>query len=592
MAVIDDILSKILSAVYGKDVRQSIHDGIKTSYDISSEAKSVADTAKSTADTAKSTADTAKSTANTAKTTANTASTTANTAKTTAEAASATATEAKTTAEAATATANTAKSTADTAKSTADTAKSTATTANTTATTANTTANNALTAVNNKITELETQSTNIGIAIQSANDAVKTANTAAQRAENAANSVDSVLSGSYATSSTYGVVKPDNNTITVANGVISVDKANVVPANATTSAAGIVKPDGTTIKVSSGKISVPTATTSALGLVKPDGTTITVSSGKISVNSANVIPANATTTTAGIVKPDGTSISVTDGVISVNQDTIATKTDVESMKESFQDGCDQIVSKIATTVGDTRTSIDLADIITGIGDVYNKGVSDTKKGNATAAQVLKDKTFTNSSKVEEVGTMPNHTGEPNASFAANGSYTIGEGYYDGKKVITATHSATYTLTSSETGTKDLGESHNYRYVSATNVYNAGKSSVTSWSTTNNKTDSGSSTAALTKTVTLPADGHYIVAVSCARVLSTTIVSALTSTTGNVSLIESKTNSGSSSGTSNSIGLFVYKVSNAKANGTITFNGGNSNGAVGVFSIVAFRVYPS
>ena len=36
------------------------------------------------------------------------------------------------------------------------------------------------------------------------------------------------------------------------------------------------------------------------------------------------------------------------------------------------------------------------------------------------------------------------------------------------------HTGTYTLTSSETGTKDLTASHSYRYINATNVYNKGK----------------------------------------------------------------------------------------------------------------------
>jgi hypothetical protein len=104
-----------------------------------------------------------------------------------------------------------------------------------------------------------------------------------------------------ATTSQFGLVKPDGTTIDISSGVISVPTA-------TTSLLGLVKPDGTTIDISSGVISVPTATTSLLGLVKPDGTTIDVSSGVISVPTA-------TSSTLGIVKPDNTSISISSGIL-------------------------------------------------------------------------------------------------------------------------------------------------------------------------------------------------------------------------------------------------------------------------------------
>jgi hypothetical protein len=105
-----------------------------------------------------------------------------------------------------------------------------------------------------------------------------------------------------ATTSQFGLVKPDGITVDVSSGVISVPTA-------TTSLLGLVKPDGTTIDVTSGGvISVPTATTSLLGLVKPDGTTINVSSGAISVPTA-------TSSTLGIVKPDNTSISISSGIL-------------------------------------------------------------------------------------------------------------------------------------------------------------------------------------------------------------------------------------------------------------------------------------
>lgn len=50
-----------------------------------------------------------------------------------------------------------------------------------------------------------------------------------------------------------------------------------------------------------------------------------------------------------------------------------------------------------------------AQAVAAIPSVYKKGVSDTKVGTAAASDVLVGKTFTNSSTVEETGTMPNYS---------------------------------------------------------------------------------------------------------------------------------------------------------------------------------------
>lgn len=88
-------------------------------------------------------------------------------------------------------------------------------------------------------------------------------------------------------------------------------RSDAAPAvqKATTSQFGLVKPDGSTINITSGVISVPVATTSLLGLVKPDGSTIHITSGVISVPIG-------TTSTPGLLQPDGTTILVSGGVIS------------------------------------------------------------------------------------------------------------------------------------------------------------------------------------------------------------------------------------------------------------------------------------
>src|SRR5208337_1242015 len=86
-----------------------------------------------------------------------------------------------------------------------------------------------------------------------------------------------------ATSSSLGIVEPDNSTITISSGIISVPTA-------TTSKLGIVRPDNSTVTISGGVISVPTATTSSLGIVEPDNSTVTVSNGIVSaINIINYI---------------------------------------------------------------------------------------------------------------------------------------------------------------------------------------------------------------------------------------------------------------------------------------------------------------
>ncbi len=86
---------------------------------------------------------------------------------------------------------------------------------------------------------------------------------------------------STATSTTLGVVKPDNDTITIdSNGVLTATAQ--MPGVATTTNVGVVKPDGTTITVDGNGTLTATAqipgvaTTSTVGVVKPDGSTITV----------------------------------------------------------------------------------------------------------------------------------------------------------------------------------------------------------------------------------------------------------------------------------------------------------------------------
>ncbi len=67
---------------------------------------------------------------------------------------------------------------------------------------------------------------------------------------------------------------------------------------------------------------------------------------------------------------------------------------------------------------------------------YNAGVTATKVGTATAANVLSGKTFTNGSTVGATGTMKNN-GAVQASVGYDGTYTIPAGYHNGSGVVTS-----------------------------------------------------------------------------------------------------------------------------------------------------------
>lgn len=74
---------------------------------------------------------------------------------------------------------------------------------------------------------------------------------------------------------------------------------------------------------------------------------------------------------------------------------------------------------------------------------YDAGVTATKKGTATAENVLTGKTFTNSNDVNMEGTMTNN-GTKTASLNCGESYTILEGYHSGSGKVTANSLASQT----------------------------------------------------------------------------------------------------------------------------------------------------
>lgn len=199
---IETLLDEILHAVYGEEVRGSIHDAIEECYDDVSTAKTSAENATAEATAAATDATNKAALANTAATTANTAATRANEKATLADekatlanTAAATATNAANSANAAKTAAQTAAANAEDAVTSANSAATSATSAASSATAAanlaNAAAANATSAANSATTaatNANTKASQAETAATNATAATGNANSAAESATNAANS--------------------------------------------------------------------------------------------------------------------------------------------------------------------------------------------------------------------------------------------------------------------------------------------------------------------------------------------------------------------------------------------------------------------
>ena len=172
MSKISEYLNKIKTAIYGREVRDAIHDSIKECYTDVTSGATLANTASDKANAATEKANTAASNADTATASANSAANLANTAASNADNKAALADEATANANAATKSANTAASSATDKAALADTAA-------TGATAAMNSANEAADNANAKATLADEATAN-------ANAATESANTAASNAENKA----------------------------------------------------------------------------------------------------------------------------------------------------------------------------------------------------------------------------------------------------------------------------------------------------------------------------------------------------------------------------------------------------------------------
>lgn len=201
--------------------------------------------------------------------------------------------------------------------------------------------------------------------------------------------------------------------------------SNAAPATATSDTVGVVKPDNDTITIDSNGVLTATAqmpgvaTTSTVGVVKPDGSTITINSNGVLTATAKM-PGVATTTNVGVVKPDGTTITVDgDGTLTCVGKTIAPVTGkIEWFAfNTSPDG--YLVCNGAEVSRETY-----ADLFAVIGTTYGSGDGST----TFALPNLIDKFAQGSTTVGtylEAG-LPNITGNIN-----NGNYCFGASVING-----------------------------------------------------------------------------------------------------------------------------------------------------------------
>lgn len=167
------------------------------------------------------------------------------------------------------------------------------------------------------------------------------------------------------------------------------------------------------------------------------------------------------TTNYGLVKPDATDFYNV-GVMNDNLDVIDTtlkskadQTEVDSLKKSVSDGKTTVANAITGQGVTTATDATFATMATNIATVgtnkYNAGVTATKVGTATAAQVLSGYTFTNASTVGATGTMSSKSA---ATYTPGDSaQTIAAGQYlSGVQTISAVPTETKTTTAGTSAT--------------------------------------------------------------------------------------------------------------------------------------------
>lgn len=259
---------------------------------------------------------------------------------------------------------------------------------------------------------------------------------------------------------------------------------------------------------------------------------------------------NMTTNADGTVSFEDMTVYTQEGDTFSAKDINATNEAVNECLKSVSDG-KTVVAAAITEQGvatDSNASFEtMASNVTAAGTArYNAGVTATKKGTATAAQVLKGKTFTNSSGVGLTGTMPDYSANvqtvtPSASQTGTAEFDIPDGYHTKIKV------------------------------NAANVYNAGKSAGASGKVTPSYGSLGTATdaSANAKTLTIGASTRAVIMVMCYGDDSARGITSVTSSAGTLSKMSGYNNGKTGA---NYTVTELYLLSNATSGATITVNG--------------------
>lgn len=121
--------------------------------------------------------------------------------------------------------------------------------------------------------------------------------------------------------------------------------------------------------------------------------------------------------------------------------------EIDTVKQSFQDGCSTIAGKLTTLGVTTAANASPETIATNIQQIhdtrYTAGAEASKVGTATADKVLAGYTFTNSDGVGIDGTMP-VIQSFGVGLRCGASHTIPKGYHDGTSKVIANDLASQT----------------------------------------------------------------------------------------------------------------------------------------------------
>jgi len=147
------------------------------------------------------------------------------------------------------------------------------------------------------------------------------------------------------------------------------------------------------------------------------------------------------TTNYGLKKPEGTDVVNIDD-FNDNADVLDAKVKiledvVTETKKSVSDGKTLLAAAITAKRVAAAATDTFAQLAAKIGQII------LGSGNATAADVLASKTFTNSTGVEQIGTMVNR-GAVSQALNAGGSYTVPAGYHNGSGTVAANSLASQT----------------------------------------------------------------------------------------------------------------------------------------------------